>query len=178
MAVCDLNECDFLETKFIEYSDFQSYCNDSSLSKSNGDEFNSFVTTKDGNYKGIIIYFHMKNGIPFYAYMPLNIWKPKDVHEWEENTINKYQAEPYNYSYIKFIYWKLEKMSCVLILRNNDWFKNIIGQLEKVWNIIKEERITGYQHRAPIKRQKKEAPINLFINNDSECFLKIVILNN
>ena len=178
MEVCDLNECDFLETKFIEYSDFQSYCNDSSLSKSNGDEFNSFVTTKDGNYKGIIIYFHMKNGIPFYAYMPLNIWRPKDVNEWEETTINKYQAEPYNYSYIKFIYWKLEKMSCVLILRNNDWFKNSIGQLENVWNIIKEERISGYQHRAPIKRQKKEAPIKLFINNDSECFLKIVKLNN
>jgi hypothetical protein len=58
----------------------------------------------------------------------------------------------------------------------NDWFKNIIGQLEKVWNIIKEERITGYQHRAPIKRVKKEAPIKLVINNDSECFLKIVKL--
>jgi putative phage-type endonuclease len=178
MEVCDLNECDFLETKFVEYPDFQSYCNDSSVSKNNDEEFNSFVTTKDGNYKGIIIHFYMNDGSPFYSYMPLNIWTPKDVHEWEENTIDKYQSNPYNYSYIKYIYWKLEKISCVLVLRNNDWFKNIIGQLENVWKIIEEERITGYQHRAPVKREKKETLVKPFINNDTDCFLKIVKLDN
>ena len=178
MEVCDLNECDFLETKFVEYSDFQSYCNDSSVSKINEEEFNSFVTTKDGNYKGIIIHFYMNDGAPFYAYMPLNIWTPKDVRKWEENTLEKYQSNPYNYSYIKYIYWKLEKISCVLLLRNNDWFKNIIGQLENVWKIIEEERISGYQHRAPVKREKKEMPLKSFINNDTECFLKIVKLDN
>jgi putative phage-type endonuclease len=177
MEVCDLNECDFLETKFVEYPDFLSYCNDSSISKFNGELFNSFVTTKNGNYKGIIIYFHMNDGRPFYAYMPLNLWTPKDVSEWEENIIEKYQSEPYNYSYIKYIYWKLEKMSCVLVVRNNEWFKSIISQLEKVWKIIEEERISGYQHRAPVKRVKKEAPVKLF-NNDNDCFLKIVKLDN
>ena len=178
MEVCDLNECDFLETKFVEYPDFQSYCNDSSVSKINEEEFNSFVTTKDGNYKGIIIHFYMNDGAPFYAYMPLNIWTPKDVRKWEENTLEKYQSNPYNYSYIKYIYWKLEKISCVLLLRNNDWFKNIIGQLENVWKIIEEERISGYQHRAPVKREKKEMPVKSFINNDTECFLKIIKLDN
>ena len=178
MEVCDLNECDFLETKFVEYPDFLSYCNDSSISKFNGEFFNSFVTTKNGNYKGIIIYFHMNDGRPFYAYMPLNIWTPKDVSEWEENIIEKYQSEPYNYSYIKYIYWKLEKMSCVLVLRNNEWFKSIIGQLEKVWKIIEEERISGYQHRAPVKRVKKEETLKQIINTDTDCFLKIVKLNN
>lgn len=178
MEVCDLNECDFLETKFVEYTDFQTYCNDSAVSKINGEEFNSFVTTKDGNYKGIIIHFYINDGTPFYAYMPLNIWTPTDVREWEENTIEKYQSNPYNYSYIKYIYWKLEKISCVLILRNNDWFKNIIGQLENVWKIIEEERISGYQHRAPIKREKKETPLKQLINNDADCFLKIVKLKN
>jgi len=178
MEVCDLNECDFLETKFVEYPDFQSYCNDSSVSKINGEEFNSFVTTKNGNYKGIIIHFYMNDGSPFYAYMPLNIWTPKDVHEWEENTLDKYQSNPYNYSYIKYIYWKLEKISCVLVLRNNDWFKNIIEQLENIWKIIEEERISGYQHRAPVKREKKETHLKPFINNDTECFLKIVKLDN
>lgn len=178
MEVCDLNECDFLETKFVEYPDFQSYCNDSSVAKINEKEFNSFVTTKDGNYKGIIIHFYMNDGVPFYAYMPLNLWTPKEISEWEENTIEKYQSEPYNYSYIKYIYWKLEKMSCVLVLRNNEWFKNIIEKLENVWKIIEEERISGYQHRAPVKRGKKETTLKPFINNDAECFLKIVKLNN
>jgi len=179
MEVCDLNECDFLETKFVEYPDFQSYCNDSSKAIFNGEEFNSYITTKDGNYKGIIIHFYMNDGRPFYAYMPLNLWTPKDITEWEEQTIEKYQSEPYNYSYIKYIYWKLEKMSCVLVLRNNEWFKNNVKQLEKVWKIIEEERITGYQHRAPIKKQKKETSSKPFINsNQDECFLKIVKLDN
>lgn len=177
MEVCDLDECDFLETKFVEYIDFQTYSNDSSISLINGEEFNSFVTTKDGGYKGIIIYFHRKDGTPFYSYMPLNIWTPDEVSIWEEKTIEKYQSEPYNYSYIKYIYWKLEKMSCVLVLRNQEWFKNNIGRLEKVWRIIEQERISGYQHRAPIRKQKKETKFKSFIEKDQECFLKIIKLN-
>jgi hypothetical protein len=53
MEVCDLDECDFLETKFIEYA--------------NEDEFNKdgeFVESADGNIKGIIMYFSNKNGNP------------------------------------------------------------------------------------------------------------------
>ena len=28
MEVCDLNECDFLETKFVEYENYEDYLND------------------------------------------------------------------------------------------------------------------------------------------------------
>ena len=45
MEVCDLNECDFLETKFIEYENYEEYVED-------------FM--KDINkekYKGIFAYF-------------------------------------------------------------------------------------------------------------------------
>jgi hypothetical protein len=54
-----------------------------------------------------------------------------------------------------------------------DWFKNNIQQLEKVWKIIEEERITGYEHRAPNKKPKKE-PFKPFVNtNESHgCLLK------
>jgi hypothetical protein len=38
--------------------------------------------------------------------------------------------------------------------------------LEKVWKIIEEERITGYEHRAPNRKPKKEVSKPL-INNDS-----------
>ena len=76
--------------------------------------------------------------------------------------------------WIKNIYWKLEKISCVLILRNKEWFQNNISQLEKVWKIIKEERITGYEHRAPNKKIKKNnnqisQPIE---NTIVKCFLQ------
>jgi hypothetical protein len=41
-------------------------------------------------------------------------------------------------------------------LRNKKWFQDNIEQLGKVWNIILNERETGYEHRAPVKRVKKE----------------------
>ena len=139
MEVCDLDECDFLETKFTEYTDYNSYKND--------------TTDK---MKGIIIYFHTKDGKPFYVYKPLTIVEETDVTKWEDDTLSLYQSDKYNYTYMKFIYWKLYVFSCVLVLRNKDWFKNNIPQLEKVWKIIEQERVTGYEHRAPVKKVKKE----------------------
>jgi len=175
MEVCDLDQCDFLETKFVEYPDYESYKNDSSLATFKGIEFNSYVKTADDNYKGIIIYFHTKEGSPHYEYMPLNIWTPEDVSNWEEMTIKKFESHPYKYTFIKFIYWKLEKLSCVLVLRNMDWFKNNVGQLEKVWKIIEKERITGYEHRAPVKRTKKDKP---YVDSKEVCFLQVIKIDN
>lgn len=176
MEVCDLDECDFLETKFIEYPDYQSYKNDSTIATFNDEEFNSYVTTKDGSYKGIIVHFHTSEGAPHYEYMPLNLWTPDDVVNWEENIVQKYESKPYNYIFLKFIYWKLEKLSCVLVLRNTDWFKNNVGKLETVWKTIEQERISGYEHRAPVKKQKKEQSTKSYVDSNKEeiCLLKVI----
>ena len=153
MEVCDLDECDFLETKFTEYTDYTAYKND--------------TTDK---MKGIIIYFHTKDGKPFYVYKPL---EETDVTKWEDDTLSLYQSDEYNYTYMKFIYWKLDVFSCVLVLRNKDWFKNNIPQLEKVWKIIEQERVTGYEHRAPLKKVKKEEGNKPFTSTGTQgCLLK------
>lgn len=178
MEVCDLDECDFLETKFVEYPDYESYRNDSALGMYNDTEFKSYTTTANGNYKGIIIYFHTKEGRPHYEYMPLNCWMPDDISKWEETMIHKYEAAPYNYTFMKFIYWKLEKLSCVLVLRNKDWFKNNVGQLEKVWSTIEEERVKGYEHRAPVKKNRKDQPSKPIVDNKEVCFLKVIKIDN
>ena len=162
MEVCDLDECDFLETKFTEYENFKEFCND-------GQE----KTLKD-EFKGIIMYFSTKEGRPFYIYKPLQITDYTEIDIWEEQMIEKYESEEHNMLWIKNHYWKLEKLSCVLILRNRKWFQDNIVQLEKVWNIILKERETGYEHRAPVKRVKKELS-----NNKTEfqgCLLNIVKL--
>jgi putative phage-type endonuclease len=178
MEVCDLDECDFLETKFKEYPDYQSYRNDSTIASFNSVEFNSYVTAKDGSYKGIIIHFHTSEGIPHYEYMPLNLWTPDDISIWEDTIVQKYESEPYNYTFLKFIYWKLEKLSCVQVSRNKEWFKNNVGQLEKVWKTIEEERLTGYEHRAPNKKGKKETATRPYVdsNKEEKCLLKVVKL--
>jgi putative phage-type endonuclease len=177
MEVCDLDECDFLETKFVEYSDYNSFQEDSNeeLTETDG------LFTKQGQRKGIIIHFHTKEGRPFYEYMPLSFTHKKEILEWQEMMLDKYEQEPYNYVFLKFIYWKLDTLSCVLVLRNKQWFESNVEQLEKVWKTIEQERITGCEHRAPTKKVKKEndSPTIMEAFNcqeKEECFLKVVQL--
>jgi putative phage-type endonuclease len=154
MEVCDLDECDFLETK--------DFCDDGNEEKTEKDEF-----------KGIIMYFNTKEGKPFYLYKPLKLLNYDEIDDWEEKMISKYESEEYNMLWIKNHYWKLEKLSCVLILRNRKWFQDNIVQLEKVWDIILKERETGYEHRAPNKRVKKESTSKIEFQG---CLLNIVKL--
>ena len=137
MEVCNLNECDFLETKFIEYENYHEFINDGSFKKSETDK-----------KKGIfILFFH--NGKPHYEYPPIDI-EEKSFEEWEQNIMEK----NHEMEWIKNIYWKLEIISCVLVLRNKLWFESAVKKISDVWNIIEKERISGYQHRAPKKRTK------------------------
>jgi hypothetical protein len=122
--------------------------------------------------KGEIIYFHTKEGKPFYVYKPLDCVHPYEINDWQDNAVETYENEPYNYTYMKTIFWKLDVLSCVLVLRNREWFKNNVPQLEKVWKTIETERITGFEHRAPVKKQKKE-PFKPFVEKESQgCLLK------
>ena len=119
------------------------------------------------------MYFNTSELTPLYLYKPLDITDPEKIEQWEEEMMELNQSK--NMIWIKNIYWKLEKLSCVLILRNKDWFKNTIRQLENVWNIIEKERITGYEHRAPNRRPKKETHTP-FMNQG--CLLNIIKLNS
>jgi hypothetical protein len=161
MEVWDLDECDFLETKFVEYPDS-----------------NSFFDEQYPCTKGVISYFHRQDGSPFYVYKPLNIMDAEEINTWEEEIVDKYQnntnqninsENDEKMVWIKNIYWKLEKLSCVLVLRNKKWFQDNVGQIQKIWNIIEEERVTGYEHRAPVRKNRKEKETNPngnpFINN-------------
>ena len=126
MEVCDLNYCDFLETKFIEYEDREEFYNDG-----------NFNLTNDGKYKGIILHF-MKNGSHLYEYQPFQCLE-EEFNTWEEEIMNKKENE--GYDWVQNIYWKLDHISCVLVLRNKIWFSNAIKYVEEIWEIIEKERI-------------------------------------
>ena len=165
MEVCDLDECDFLETKFMEYE--------------NSNEFfdtNDEVLPENVHKRGVIVYFH--NAVemkPFYVYKPLDIIETDAILLWEEEMVDKYQSSPHNLIYVKSIYWKLEILSCVLVSRNRNWFENNIKSIEKVWKIIENERITGYEHRAPNRKQKKEFFVKKSdsLNSENKCLINI-----
>jgi len=161
METCDLNECDFLETRFIEYKSYDDFDTD-------GD----FLTTTKGEIKGIIMYFSGKEGKPLYIYKPLSMTQEYFDSTWEQQQMN--EQENNGFTWIKNIYWKLEEVSCVLVMRNKKWFQDNIQELSNVWDIILKERENGFAHRAPMKRNKKT-----YESNSNEEFIEqnVCLLN-
>ena len=143
MEVCDLNDCDFLETQFIEYENEQDFINDYEIDT---DPETHFTQTSNGELKGIIMYFS-KEGIPSYIYKPL------DMNKTEFDVFENKQMEATELTWIKNIYWKLKTYSCVLVKRNRRWFQDNVSEIEDLWNIIKRERVEDFSHRAPNKRK-------------------------
>jgi hypothetical protein len=46
--------------------------------------------------------------------------------------------------------------SCVLVLRDKNWFKNAVVKIQELWKIVETEKVTGYEHRAPKRRVIKK----------------------
>lgn len=136
MEVCELNECDFLETRFKEYETEDDFYNDG----------NTFQKTKDNNYKGIILYF-VKDGEALYEYAPF-MCSEKEFKIWESQKMLEHK----NITWIQNIYWRLVEISCVLVLRNKAWFSGALPILNNLWETIKKEKVNGYEHRAPKKK--------------------------
>jgi len=145
MEVCDLDECDFIETKFTEYETEHEYFNDTS----------EIV-------RGIIIVFIKDNDF-FYKYLPFSLHGESDElkNEWIEHSMLEESLV-----WVKNIYWKLDVYSCILVKRQREWFHHSIPQLEKIWNTILEERVSGeYVKRSPKKRthDKKEKECHVLL---------------
>lgn len=137
MEVCNLNECDFLETKFTEYLTQEDYLDDVS-----------------NHHRGFIMQFCDTNGQVHYEYPPFAMSKidNKEYHDWIETQFEKNKTK----TYVRNIYWKLEVISCVLVLRNKLWFKNIQPYIEIFWtNLIEEKEAGTYVERISKKQKMK-----------------------
>lgn len=158
MEVCNLNECDFLETRFIEYECYDDFIQDGTFNKTN-----------DGKDKGIMIMLMDESNLPKYIHPKWGITET-EFNDWE----TKIMTEHSKLTWVKNIYWKLDQISCVLVIRNKFWFKSAKLVLIDLWKTIEKEKTNGYEHRAPSKRTKKSSdnysePITVkkcFINTD------------
>jgi len=139
METCDLDECDFLETRFVEYPSSSEYYLDKDKDTDNSD------------IKGIIMYFSTDDGKPIYIYKPLCMSQFHFDNVWENEMMEKYST---TMTWIRNIYWKLDEVSCVLVLRNKRWFHDNLETLSTIWTTILTERNEGYSHRVPNKRVK------------------------
>lgn len=159
MEVCDLDACDFVETRFKEYEYVEDYEQDVEIDyhyhycKDDQRVGTEFDVHDDDLQRGIIIYFIDKTTQkPHYEYMPFH-YKDLDTQDaWVVNTIFEKESAG-QHAWIRNIYWKLDQYSCVLVKRNRLWFNAYAApQLERVWRTIETERVSGYAHRAPKKR--------------------------
>jgi putative phage-type endonuclease len=151
METADLNECDFLETQFCEEGDDD---NDTDMS-----------IRKEALMTGTMIYF-MKDGRPHYEYEPIG----SNSEAWFNDAMERNQA----HMWMKTIHWRLEKMSCVLVLRNKLWFQHAIQVLDDLWKTIIKERSNpqGYEHRAPKRRIATTTAPNNAPNNANNALNK------
>lgn len=145
MEVCDLDDCDFLETKFLEYA--------------NIDEF--LLEPDPKKTRGIIMYFQTPEGKPHYIYKILDDFDKRKIEAWQDEMIESHQTsnekkKMSKKTWIHNYYWRLEVYSCVLVNRDRVWFESNIGKIADIWAIIEKERVAGYEHRAPKKRVVKE----------------------
>ena len=163
METCDLNECDFVETRFKEYTSEE-----------------EFYLDIEREYKGLILYFVVNTtnmttqnisenltnvNAPVYKYMPVDVSCDKETIEaW-------IQSEKMNnpeLTLFKRNYWYLDEFSCVLIQRNKYWFEAALPLMRDTWTTILKERVDGYQHRAAKKRIIKSDSI-VHVEKSDEC---------
>jgi len=149
MEVCDLDDCNFIETQFKEYPEAVTTADDDAETK-------FYAGIPNYLYNGVILYFVKRDFVdnsPKYVYMPLDtpLTKPA-IESW----VSEKKRELAN-SHVLFrrIYWYCDRFSCVLVKRNRDWFSAAEPRIRDFWRIVEKERTDGYSHRLPKKRVPK-----------------------
>jgi putative phage-type endonuclease len=130
MEVCDLNICNFIETRFKECDTIDEWkLIDASIKQ-----------------KGVVITNILPNNIkPEYTFIIYNI------DNNEEDFIYKWDLK---HTQVKW--WYMVEFSCVVVPRNKGWFNSVLPKLTEAWNTIIREKESGeYKIRLPKKKQTK-----------------------
>ncbi len=143
METCDLDYCDFVETRIKEYETVE-----------------LALADQTREYKGILLHFVRKmlvakadevyDGSPHYVYMPLDTpFTQESITQW----ILSQRAE-FAEDYVLFDtkYWYCDEISCVLVPRNRAWFAEAVPVFVETWDTIVRERVEGYEHRMAKKK--------------------------
>jgi hypothetical protein len=148
LEVCDLERCDFLECGIKEYENRSDYFQD----HYEGD----FTRNRHGHEKGVILeLFRTKSKSFYYVYSPMGL-NEQEVQRWKEETFEKEnQKEELKMSCM--CYWYLEKVSCIPIYRNQEWFQSAWLRLKSFWEQVLKYRTLGlHVLKEDLKKWKEE----------------------
>jgi hypothetical protein len=187
LECCNLNVCDFLQCKFIEYESEDEYLK-GDLDECENDDINNnlkkglFLEFYPNNFEkhndDDKIYWKSKYIIP----ERLNLTKT-DYDNFVKNTFNKLnETHPdiyNNYTFNKIIYWKLIKFHNVPIYKNVNFINKIIPILKNTWDTViyyKNNQHELNKLKDVIKRKKKYIKHNTEIIIHNEFLIKNKIL--
>ncbi len=139
LEVCDLEDCDFIETQFKEYEDHEE-----DVFYKNQDKY---------NFNGLILYFiksDFMDSTPHYVYMPLSIPLDKiSVQAWIQSQKDLLQE---THILFKKQFWYCEKYSCVLVKRNRVWFDMALPLFKEIWDKILQKRLEPVEDKKPTNK--------------------------
>ena len=157
---CDLEECDFLQVKFIEYFNETEYIEDIYLEN----EIIKEGYSNNNLPKGLLIAFIRKNleGNPTIKYEYGEFYKSyEDQKKWSETIVNKYNEDGYQYDTLKYHWWKIERYECTLVGRDREWWLSVQPKIIDFWEDVLHHRKIGIQEILDKKEEKRTKRIKL-----------------
>lgn len=147
MEVCELPDCDFVETKFLEYENESAFYKD------------KYIITK-----GMMMVLVKNNESYIYEYAPLFQNQESKLNAFMESVYEKYSLssptlEHDGIRWFKNVYWKLDIYSCVYVPRNPLWFKEAQPIMKETWDLIcQEQEIIDSHTKYKPKSNKPKTP--------------------
>ena len=122
LEVCDLERCDFLETEIKEYT-MREYMADTTHTMKG---CVMMITREDSDDKR-------------FFYSPLNM--DQDAYlTWKQQQLAEIPAD---WEFRLMSFWYLDKVSCVPIYRDRDWFANYFPMMRSFWDQVEHHRRVG-----------------------------------
>jgi hypothetical protein len=135
LEVCGLDECDFMETQFVEYATRRDW-EDAHIADPSVEA-------------GWFVRWQAPDGTLHHAYPPWGI-SLEDKEAWDA----AYDPPP-DWEFVSRNYWRLTNWSCVLVARQPRWWHDVaLPQVDRLWATLQRERVEGHAHRAPRSRPR------------------------
>ena len=119
MEVCDIDCCDFLESRYVEHEP---------------EEFARAYSQTPSNlaFGSIAVFFRM--GELMYVYSPLGMAVDEQMRWCEEQCVSQ------ELQWYKNIHYELTEVSCVTVTRNHQWFEASLTKLRSFWEDVQSVR--------------------------------------
>jgi putative phage-type endonuclease len=152
MEVCNLDICNFIETRFKECRTTEEW---KTIKKTKGVAITNIpilsVEYVTPEYEFII--YENGNGCTDDTQTFIDKWSSKKV------VVN---------------WWYMDEFSCVAVPRNRGWFNSVLPRLTEAWNVILREKETGeYKQRLPKKKQANPKCLIQFDNTSVDKTYKM-----